>query len=203
MKSRKPVLVIASTNRHKIKEIGLKLKHFKILSLSDFPDIPEVPETGSTFFENAAIKARALYKFLKRPVLADDSGLAVNCLNGEPGVYSARYAGPHSSQRMLIAKLLKKMKGHMNRKAHFTTTMVYIGKHGRLFRTTGKVYGRILDSSRGTNGFGYDPVFFYPQFKRTFAELSTIQKNKVSHRIRALEKMIVKIRNIDLTAEKA
>jgi XTP/dITP diphosphohydrolase len=203
MRSKKPVLIIASTNRHKVREIGLRMKNFRILSLRNFPDVPEIPETGSTFAENAGIKARALYKLLKQPVLADDSGLNVDSLGGEPGVYSARYAGPHSTQQMLIRKLLIRMKNHKKRNAHFTTAMAYIDRKGRIHRTTGKVYGRILEHPRGKNGFGYDPLFYYPPFKRTFAELSTAEKNKVSHRIRALEKMTVKIRNIDKITQKA
>jgi XTP/dITP diphosphohydrolase len=203
MKSKKPILIIASTNKHKVKEIGLRLKKYKIMSLADFPGIPEIPETGSTFAENARIKARTLYRILKQPVLADDSGLNVDCLKGEPGVYSARYAGPHSTQQMLIKKLLDKMNNIKKRSAHFTTAMAYIDRKGRIHRTTGKVFGRILEMPRGKNGFGYDPLFYYPPFKRTFAELTTLEKNKVSHRVRALEKMIIKIRNIDKTVQKA
>ncbi len=187
-------IVVATKNKHKVEEISRLLKDVKVTSLMDFPSIPDIPETGATFYENALIKAQAIQKLLGKPVLADDSGLCVNALNGAPGVYSARYAGEGSSQNKLIEKLLKNMKGKKNRKAHFLTVMVYLDPEGRIRKSTGRVNGVIIDVPCGTNGFGYDPVFYYKPFKKTFAELSMEQKNQVSHRAHALVKIVKKIK---------
>jgi len=196
-------IILATKNAHKVREIRAKLKKLKktasarsvrILSLLDFPSMPDVKETGRTFFANASLKARAIHKLTSRPVLADDSGLSVASLRGEPGVRSARYAGENSTQKQLIAKLLKKMAGKRDRSAFFTTVMVYIDEKGRLSRSTGIVRGRILESPRGDNGFGYDPVFYYHPCRKTFAEMSEEEKNKVSHRARALTAILSQLR---------
>jgi XTP/dITP diphosphohydrolase len=187
-------LIIATRNRHKVMEIQLKLGTVKVLSMTDFPDLPEVEETGKTFFKNALIKARAIHNILNKPVLADDSGLCVECLDGRPGVRSARYAGEFAKQSQLIGKLLDEMKDCRNRNANFTTVMVFIDSDGSIMRATGKVRGIILEKPKGMNGFGYDPVFYYPPFKRTFAELTGEEKNQVSHRSQALKKILGKIR---------
>lgn len=187
-------IVIATKNRHKVEEISRLLKGVKVFSLADFPSVPDIAETGATFYENALIKAKVVHQLLGKPVLADDSGLCVNALNGAPGVYSARYAGEGSSQEKLITKLLRNLKGEKNRKAHFMTVMVYLDTKGRVKQSTGRVNGTIVDVPSGTNGFGYDPVFYYKPFKMTFAELSMEQKNKVSHRAAALVKIVKKIK---------
>lgn len=189
----KTELVLATANAHKIREIRSRLSGLRLLSLKDFPEIPEIEETGQTFYENALIKARTVSKILNKPVLADDSGLSVYALNGEPGVRSARYAGENSSQKQLIGKLLRNMKGKTDRRAWFTTVMVLYGPCGLLIRATGKVYGLILSEPRGEGGFGYDPLFYYPPFDCTFAESSLKDKNRVSHRSKALEKIGKKI----------
>ena len=182
-------IFVATRNPNKVKEISAKLKGFKIVSLSDYPDLPDIEETGRSFFENAKLKAKTIFNILHIPVLADDSGLEVDCLNGQPGIYSARYAGEGASQSQLIKKLLTKMQDCKNRNAHFTTVMVFIDKTGRIHRSTGKVYGLILEKPAGKNGFGYDPVFYYPQLGKTFAQLTREGKNAVSHRGKALEKI--------------
>jgi non-canonical purine NTP pyrophosphatase (RdgB/HAM1 family) len=192
-------IVLATKNRHKVEEIRGKAKLLKgwkncrILSLLDLPSMPDIRETGETFFANAALKARVIHKLTGKPVLADDSGLSVNALGGNPGVYSARYAGAHSTQQQLIRKLLKKMAGKKDRRAGFITVMVHVDGKGRLQRATGRVNGRILSSPRGTNGFGYDPVFYYHPARKTFAEMTVDEKNRVSHRARCLEKILPKI----------
>ena len=189
-------LLVATRNINKIKEIAKKLKDFQVQSLLDYPDLPEIDETGKTFFENAKLKARTIYNILHIPVLADDSGLEVDCLGGAPGIYSARYAGEGATQNQLINKLLKEMQNCKNRNAHFTTVMVFIDAHGVLYRSTGKVYGIILEKSIGHKGFGYDPVFYYPEFAKTFAQLDRESKNSVSHRGKALEKIIHKVKEV-------
>ena len=189
-------LLVATRNINKIKEISEKLKDFQVQSLLDYPDLPEIEETGKTFFENAKLKARTIYNILHIPVLADDSGLEVDCLDGAPGIYSARYAGENATQNQLINKLLKEMKLCKNRNSHFATVMVFIDVHGVLYRATGKVYGIILEKPMGNKGFGYDPVFYYPEFAKTFAQLDRESKNSVSHRGKALEKIIHKVREV-------
>jgi len=193
-------IILATKNGHKVREIRAKAWNLKrrsgwrFRSLLDFPGMPDVEETGRTFYANAALKARAIHELTGKPVLADDSGLSVRCLNGEPGVLSARYAGKNSTQKRLIAKLLRTMKGKKDRRAHFTTVMVYIDEAGRLSRATGRVKGMILDAPAGTGGFGYDPVFYYHPVRRTFGQMSEEEKNRVSHRARALAAILAKIR---------
>ncbi len=187
-------IVLATKNRHKVDEISKMLKGFKITSLLDFPQIKDIPETGNTFFDNALIKARAIHKLLGKAVLADDSGLCVDVLDGEPGVKSARYAGSKGTQKQIISKLLRNMKGKKERKAYFMTVMVYLDDKGKIHRSTGKVHGLITEKPSGTEGFGYDPVFYYRPLKKTFAELSMEEKSKISHRSRALAGILPKIR---------
>lgn len=180
-------LILASNNENKLREMReiLSPLGFEVISQSEAGINIEVDETGSTFEENASLKAAAIYERTHTAVIADDSGLSVDILDGEPGVYSARYAEP--GQR--CAKLLSKLSGVPDEKrtARFVCVICYIAENGekKLFR--GECEGKIGYEKRGTNGFGYDPVFMYGD--RSFAELSPEEKNAVSHRSRALSLM--------------
>ncbi|MCR4661308.1 MAG: XTP/dITP diphosphatase [Clostridia bacterium] len=187
-------LVLATNNVNKIREMKSILGNFfeEIVTLKEIGFNDDVEETGDTFFENALIKAKAISKFSNLPALADDSGLVVEALNGEPGVYSARYAGDHNDENN-IKKLLDKLKNVNNRKAKFVTSIVLYYPNGEYIETTGEVYGNIIDEKRGSNGFGYDPVFFSTELNKTFAEASGEEKNSVSHRGRALKMLIQKL----------
>lgn len=194
-------LVLASRNKGKLKElqellVGLPLE---VIGLDSFYQAPEVAETGKTFQENAFIKAKAIAEYTHELTLADDSGLEVDALGGEPGVYSARYgeAGWNDIQRYQY--LLQKMMNVPNhlRNARFCSVVVlYDPLNNRAETTSGVVEGIILDQPRGTNGFGYDPVFFLPEYQQTMAELSAELKNRLSHRGRAVQEMVPRIRKM-------
>ena len=183
-------LVLASRNASKIREIRSMLSDLPILvqGLGEVGPVPEVEEDGATYEANAAKKALTAAQMLGTWALADDSGLEVDALGGDPGVNSARYA-PTDPER--IRKLLKAMAGTENdrRRARFVAVFVLAGPEGVVATTRGECEGLITEEPRGSNGFGYDPVFLYPQAGRTFAELTAREKNAVSHRYRALEKM--------------
>ena len=150
-------------------------------------------ETGSTFFENAMIKAKALYDIVKAPVLADDSGLCIDFLKGAPGVHSARYGsvdGEHVSAEAGINKVLAELKGVKDRSARFACCMVFLLDEHRFYSVQETCEGRITEASSGSGGFGYDPIFFVEKFGKTFAELTSEQKNSISHRGRALKAII-------------
>jgi XTP/dITP diphosphohydrolase len=183
-------LYIASKNKGKVKEIQYVLKDtgIKVLSLSDAPEIPDIPETGTTFEENAFIKAKAVYDILNAPVLADDSGLEVDYLNGAPGVYSSRYAGENATDEDNCSKLLSVLSGVENRAAGFRCVLVlYDGTQKKIFN--GVCRGTINHAPKGGNGFGYDPLFIPEGFSETFAELGPETKNKISHRGKALARL--------------
>lgn len=147
-------------------------------------------ETGSTFFENSMIKAKALYGIVQAPVLADDSGLCVDFLNGAPGIHSARYGalnGEHVSAEAGINKVLEELKGVKDRSARFACCMIFLLNEDRFYSVQETCEGNITEAPSGSGGFGYDPIFFVEEFGKTFAELSPEQKNSVSHRGRALE----------------
>jgi XTP/dITP diphosphohydrolase len=185
-------IVLATRNKFKIEEIKTILKdlNLEILTLDDFPDVPALKEDGSTFRENALRKARTVHKLTKLPALADDSGLEVFYLNGRPGVLSARYAGAGATDKLNNDKLLKEMRGvpPRRRKAQFHALIALAGE-GYEETTEGICEGNLGQSPRGTNGFGYDPLFIPPGGDRTYAELTSEEKNKISHRAKALEKM--------------
>jgi XTP/dITP diphosphohydrolase len=185
-------IVLATRNKFKIEEIKTILKdlNLEILTLDDFPDVPALKEDGSTFRENALRKARTVHKLTKLPALADDSGLEVFYLNGRPGVLSARYAGAGATDKLNNDKLLKEMRGvpPRRRKAQFHALIALVAR-GYEETTEGICEGKLGQSPRGTNGFGYDPLFIPGGFDRTYAELTSEEKNKISHRARALEKM--------------
>lgn len=185
------MIVLATRNQGKVKELQEFLKDFpvEIKSLADFGPIPEAVEDGETFDDNAYKKAHFTAKILGLPCIADDSGLVVDALDGAPGVYSARYAGEKATDDENIDKLLAALEGKANRKAAFECVISIAVPSGPALTYEGRCEGEITTERRGSDGFGYDPVFFYPPFGRTFAEASVEEKNKVSHRGNALAQM--------------
>ena len=185
-------IVLATRNNHKTEEVKTILKDLglEILTLSDFPDVPVLKEEGSTFQENSLQKAHTVHLHTRIPALADDSGLEVFFLNGRPGVISARYAGDGATDEENNEKLLGQMRGvaPRRRRAQFRAVLTLFGDNGTEV-TEGICPGRLAESPRGTNGFGYDPIFIPDGFSRTYAELTFEEKNKISHRAKALEKM--------------
>ena len=184
-------IIVATGNANKLREIQEMLPDTEILGYKQFFD-EEIEETGETFYENALIKAKTVSERLKVSVLADDSGLCVKALNGEPGVRSARYAGDGNDEHN-IDLLLKNMQGIKNRRASFICCMVYYSANGDILTATGEVKGEITLKRRGKNGFGYDPVFFSDELGKTLGIATASEKNAVSHRSRALRAIIKKI----------
>ena len=184
-------LVLATHNQGKIAEFKDLLSGFpiKIKSLKDFGPIPSVVEDGETFEDNAYKKAHDTAKMLGFPALADDSGLRVEALDGVPGVYSARYAGEGASDQENNLKLLEAMKGKENRKATFECVIAIAVPRGPALIYKGRCDGEIIHEMRGENGFGYDPIFFYPPGRETFAQMSPDEKNRVSHRGKAMAEL--------------
>ena len=186
-------IVLATHNKGKMSEINnLLSSSYEVLTLDHFPNIKEIPETGKTLKENAFIKARTVFEMTGLPSLADDTGLEVEALGGEPGVFSARYAGEQASYQDNCEKLLKNMMRvpKEDREAKFRTVLAYKDDNRELF-CDGSVKGEIAKSPKGSFGFGYDSVFYYPPFDKTFAELSEEEKNSISHRGRALRKFLL------------
>jgi XTP/dITP diphosphohydrolase len=181
-------LVLATRNPGKTKEIRDLLKGFpiEIKNLDDFGTLSEIQEDGVTFDDNAYKKAAWTARMLGLPAIADDSGLQVKVLDNAPGVRSARYAGPNATDEDNNSKLLREMDGKENRVAAFTCVISIAVPSGAALTYEGRCEGLIAESPRGDQGFGYDPVFFYPPFKKTFAQLSVEEKNRVSHRGKAL-----------------
>ena len=185
-------IVLATRNRHKIEEIRTILSDLPIqfVSLNDFPQVPPLKEEGVTFRENSLQKARTVFEYTKLPALADDSGLEVFYLNGRPGVVSARYAGDEATDDANNQKLLGQMLGvaPRRRRAQFRAVLTFVNE--KLVETTeGICPGKLAESPRGTNGFGYDPIFLPDGFARTYAELTAAEKNAISHRSKALAGM--------------
>jgi XTP/dITP diphosphohydrolase len=188
----RPVLVLASRNRKKAREMTELLVPLPValISVADFPDAPVVAETGATFAENAVLKACTVARATGRWTLADDSGLAVDELHGAPGVYSARYAGPDAHDAQNNERLLTELRDvpDERRGAQFMCCLAVADPSGTVrIEVAGRCRGRLLRAPRGDNGFGYDPLFLIPEYWRTFAELSAIAKGAVSHRARAFE----------------
>lgn len=182
-------LVLASNNKHKLEEMRAILGNdIEILSLSDINCHDEIPEEQDTIEGNATQKAHYIHDKFGVDCFADDTGLEVECLGGEPGVYSARYAGEHPTFADNIAKLLANMDGKENRKARFRTAIALI-LNGEEHIFEGEVNGQIIKEYRGHNGFGYDPVFLPDGYSQTFAELPAEIKNKISHRGNAAKKL--------------
>ena len=182
------MIVLATKNAGKVREIQALLREHAVTvqSLADFGPMPEAVEDGATFEENAYKKALHYAKVLGLPCLADDSGLCVAALDGRPGVHSARFAGPHGDDAANCAKLLEEMAGVTDRRAHFACALSLAVPSGPALTWEARCEGEILTEKRGANGFGYDPVFLYPAFGKTFAEVDMAQKSAVSHRGRAL-----------------
>lgn len=187
-------LVVASNNSKKIKEIKEILSKYliEVVSLKEAGIDIEVEEDGNTFVENAYKKAIEIYKIIPEcMVLADDSGLMVDCLDGAPGVYSARFAGEHGNDKKNNEKLLGvlKNKEEHERKAKFVCAIVLVVDYNNIIKAEGELEGIILDRERGEKGFGYDPIFYVPKYKMTCAEMDSELKNAISHRAKALEKL--------------
>jgi len=190
MDSSLPNLIFASHNANKTQEIRALLRSHAVQSLADLDYNEDIAETGSTLAENAEIKAQTIFKKFGKPVFADDTGLIVPVLNGEPGVYSARYAGPNADAKANMEKLLKNLEGRSQREAYFETVICYINGEGKAHFFSGRVDGNILESERGKKGFGYDPIFQPEGEELSFAEMPAWQKNEMSHRARALSAFI-------------
>ena len=186
-------IVFATKNEGKVREITEMIDRtdIELVSLNHFAALPEIVEDGATYLENALKKARIVSEFTGETVLADDSGLQVNVLKGEPGVYSARYAGEGATDEENNAKLLARLKNipEDKRTASFFCALVLYDRDGRYASFEAEWRGRIIDEGRGTNGFGYDPIFLDPKFNKTAAELTPDIKNKVSHRGQAFAKL--------------
>jgi len=183
-------LVFATNNLHKLEEVAAKIKgQITLLSLADIGCYDEIPETGTTFRENAAIKSRYVYDKYHLNCFGDDSGLEIDALNGEPGVYSARDSGEHGNHEANIDKILEKMGTAANRRARFRTVISLIW-NGTEHIFEGTIEGTIRHMRAGDKGFGYDPVFQPDGYNITFAEMSLDEKNAISHRAKAVEKLV-------------
>jgi len=191
-------IILATHNKDKQVELSSELnsKDVNILSLGDFPQIGEIVEDGNTLKENALIKAHTIYSITGLPSISDDTGLEVDALNGEPGVFSARYAGENCSYMDNVNKILKSMsKIPLDlRRAQFKTVMAFVSDNMELV-SEGSVEGLITTKPKGIGGFGYDPVFYVPEMMKTFAEMTTEEKNKISHRGIATRNMIQLLRS--------
>jgi XTP/dITP diphosphohydrolase len=185
------ILVIATRNKGKTKEIKDLFKDFPIdiKNIDDFGPIPHLEEDGDTFDENAYKKASFAARILGLPALADDSGLTVEALKGAPGIHSARYAGKNATDEQRYLKLLSEMEGVSNRKAAFECVISIAVPTGPALTYEARCEGLITEVPAGSSGFGYDPVFYYPPYKKTFAELTRQEKNRVSHRGKALAEL--------------
>jgi len=183
-------LIIATRNAHKLQEIEFifDFQNLEVLSAFDFPDIPDVVEDGETLEANAEKKAVEVARATGFWSLADDSGLEVDALGGAPGVYSARYAGPQCSYADNNEKLLRELAGKKDRTARFRTVIALSDPDGTVQTVDGACAGIICETLRGSNGFGYDPLFVPDGYSKTFAEFDSEEKNRISHRARALKK---------------
>jgi len=185
----KKEILIATHNEHKKEEIQQILgEDFKVTSLTDYDLHDEIVENGTTFHENALIKAKYCFEKTGKASLGDDSGLVVEALDGRPGIYSARYAGDHDFAKNM-AKVLEEMKNEENRKAYFVTVMCLVDDAGINY-FEGRIYGNLTQEISGEKGFGYDPIFVPNDHQMTFAEMTAEEKNKISHRKQAIEKFL-------------
>ena len=189
----KRTIVLATRNLHKVKEIIELLNglSYEIKDLSQFPEVPDIEETGETFEENAILKARTVHEITGLTTLADDSGLMVDALDGEPGVFSARFAGKDVTYDDNNRKLLKLLEGISweDRGATFISTVAFVDGGGRIEKFEGSCRGTILFEPKGAGGFGYDPLFFCPELGKSFAEMTDEEKNLLSHRAIAMKKV--------------
>lgn len=184
-------ICFATNNEKKLQEIRPLLEgRYRVLSLSDIGCKEELPETGDTLEANSEEKARYVWDHYQVACFADDTGLEVDALGGEPGVYSARYAGPERDNAANIRKVLQGLEGKQNRSARFRTVITLINAQGQARQFAGQVAGEIISELRGSEGFGYDPVFCPEGRHETFAEMPLSEKNKISHRGRAVKKLV-------------
>lgn len=182
------VIVLATKNKDKLKEFQNLFPNQTFKSLLELAPEEEIEETGASFVENAILKAKTIALKYHVTVLADDSGLEVEALNGAPGIYSARYAVPHNDQAN-NALLIQNLKGKRNRRARYVCALCVCHATGEYRTIVESCEGQILESPRGQNGFGYDPYFYVESFQKTFAELSLEQKNQISHRAKAIRRL--------------
>lgn len=184
-------IIVATNNQGKVKEIKNILYPHNVMSQMEIGVDIDVEETGLTFVENAFLKARALKPYTNCAIIADDSGLMVDYLNGDPGVFTARYAGENTTPMQGIEKLLKNLDGvpFEGRGAKFVSVIALIMPDGSEYSFEGECSGYITNILKGENGFGFDPIFYYPPFDKTFAELTDEEKNSVSHRSAAIAKL--------------
>ena len=194
-------IFLASGNKHKKTEIQQMLTNCKVIIPADIGIEFEPEESGSTYFENAFIKAKELYQIVKKPVLADDSGLAVDFLNGAPGIYSARY-GNIENGKVLSASdrnnfLLTNLKGVSNRSARFICSLIFMFDENRYYSIQETFEGSIAESPSGEHGFGYDPLFYLKEYNTTVACIPDEEKNKISHRGKALKSISILINNLE------
>lgn len=187
-------IVAATNNKNKLKEIRALLKgKFEVLSLADLNIVCDVEETGKTFYENALIKAKAVCELTNLPALSDDSGLCVDALSGAPGIYSARYAGENADDEKNNDKLLKELEGITDRNAKFVSVVLLYCPNGEIVYGEASAPGIILTERKGTGGFGYDPLFYSEEIKKTFAEATPEEKNSIGHRGKALRVFLSKL----------
>lgn len=191
-----PRLILATRNAHKTSEIRAMIgDRFEVLNAAAFPDFPEIEETGTTFLENARLKAEEISRLIAGWVLSDDSGLEVDALAGAPGVWSSSYGGEEGNHLKNNVRLLLEMAGKVERTARFRCTMVLARGGEEQANFCGVVEGRLIDSLHGAAGFGYDPLFIPEGYDQTFAELGDEVKNTLSHRSRALEQVVSYLSN--------
>ncbi|MEQ8336001.1 MAG: RdgB/HAM1 family non-canonical purine NTP pyrophosphatase [Cyclobacteriaceae bacterium] len=194
----KPGICFVSHNKNKLVEIRqLAPEGFDFFGLDELGLNEEIPETGNTIEENSALKAQFVFQRYKIACFADDTGLEIDALNGEPGVYSARYAGSGNNSVKNMELVLNKMEGKENRKARFKTVITYIDKQGKHHSFEGIVQGHILEAPKGTKGFGYDPIFKPVGYKKTFAEMTLEEKNRISHRSKSFNKFFSFLNSMD------
>ena len=182
-------LILATHNEHKAEEFKQILPQFRVQTLADLNYDQEITETASDLEGNSLLKADTIFRLYGHIVISDDSGLEVKALNGAPGVYSARYAGEQKDDQKNTEKLIHELKGITNRNAQFRTVITLMSSSVAL-QFEGIIEGAILDEPKGNKGFGYDPVFIPNGYQKTFAELSSNEKNKISHRANAIEKLV-------------
>lgn len=182
-------LVIATGNKGKINDFKVIFPEYNVIGIGELIEGFDVEETGSTFEENAKLKSEAAAQALGKRIIADDSGLAVDALNGEPGIYSARYAGTDKDDEANIVKLLDNLGENENRDAQFVCVISMSAPNEETVTFRGTVDGEITHAKEGDNGFGYDPIFFVPEKGKTMAQLSTEEKGEISHRRRAIDKL--------------
>lgn len=184
-------LMLATSNSHKVEEFSSILSPlgFHIKSLLDLPESIDIEETGTTFEENAMIKAQAIYKRFGVATIADDSGLAVNAMQGAPGIYSARFMGRDTSYDIKNQYIIDQCKDALDKGCQYVCAIAYVKQDGSTYVCRGVVEGEIYDQMLGQEGFGYDPIFYYPPFQTTLANVSPEQKNKISHRGKAIAQL--------------